>query len=327
MISQVKEERIKYSIVIAVYNRPEEMAELLESISLQDFKDIEIIIVDDGSEKSSREISFKYAKKLKISYYFTENQGPALARNFGVSKSVGEWILFFDSDCTIPKNYFFEVEKFLKNNSIDFFGGPDMMDDSFSILQKSINFSMTSLLTTGGIRGNKRSIDKFLPRSFNMGIRRKDFDEVGGFSDIRQYGEDLDLSYKLIFSEKKSALIPEAKVFHKRRTTLFQFFNQMFKSGKGRHYLNLKYNNTFKPFHLFPSFFVIGIISIITLFIFNFMFFSSIISLIYLSYASLIFIFSSLLNKNILIGVISVVTTFYQFIGYGLGYIFAVFRR
>ena len=132
----MKEERIKYSSVIAVYNRPEEMAELLESISLQDFKDIEIIIVDDGSEKSSREISFKYAKNLKTSYYFTENQGPALARNFGVSKSVGEWILFFDSDCTIPKNYFFEVEKFLKNNSIDFFGGPDMMDDSFSILQK-----------------------------------------------------------------------------------------------------------------------------------------------------------------------------------------------
>ena len=152
----------------------------------------------------------KFKSKLNLSYFFTENQGPALARNFGVKKSEGEWVIFFDSDCTIPKNYFFVVEKFLAENNVSLYGGPDMMDESFSYLQKSINFSMTSLLTTGGIRGNKISIDKFLPRSFNMGIKREAFDEVDGFSNIRQYGEDLDLSYKLIFSGKKSSLIPKA---------------------------------------------------------------------------------------------------------------------
>ena len=196
--------KVKYSVVVAVYNRPEEMIELLKSIADQTFRDFEIIIVDDGSDRSSRLAFQKYKSQLNLSYFFTENQGPALARNFGVKKSEGEWIIFFDSDCSIPNNYFFEVEKFLVDNDVSLYGGPDMMDESFTYLQKSINFSMTSLFTTGGIRGNKISIDKFLPRSFNMGIKREAFDEVNGFSNIRQYGEDLDLSYKLIFSGNTS---------------------------------------------------------------------------------------------------------------------------
>ena len=157
----------KFSIVVAVYNRPEEMYDLLDSIVNQEFKDLEIIVVDDGSEKSSREVVDSFKKNISIKYFFIENRGPALARNYGVNKSEGEWIIFFDSDCTIPKNYFFEVNKFLEKNKIDFYGGPDMMDKSFSYLQKSINFSMTSFLTTGGIRGSKKSIDKFLPISFS----------------------------------------------------------------------------------------------------------------------------------------------------------------
>ena len=247
---------IKYSIVVAVYNRPEEMEELLHSLNNQSYKNFELIIVDDGSQMSSREVYDFYKKKFQISYYFTDNQGPAMARNFGVNKASGEWIIFFDSDCTIPRDYFLVVEKFLKENKIDFFGGPDMMDESFTYLQKSINYSMTSLFTTGGIRGGKKSIDKFLPRSYNMGIKTNAFKSVDGFSNIRQYGEDLDLSYKLLFSNKKSALIPDAKVYHKRRTNLFKFFSQMFKSGKGRRFLDEKYSGTFRIFHLFPSFFV-----------------------------------------------------------------------
>ena len=141
----------KFSIVVAVYNRPEEMYELLDSIVNQEFKDLEIIVVDDGSEKSSREVVDSFKKNISIKYFFIENRGPALARNYGVNKSEGEWIIFFDSDCTIPKNYFFEVNKFLEKNKIDFYGGPDMMDKSFTYLQKSINYSMTSFLTTGGI--------------------------------------------------------------------------------------------------------------------------------------------------------------------------------
>lgn len=319
--------KVKYSLVVAVYNRPEEMNELLQSIADQEYRDFEIIIVDDGSDISSREVFQKYKSKLNLSYFFTDNQGPALARNFGVKKSEGEWIIFFDSDCTIPKNYFFEVEKFLEDNNVSFYGGPDMMDDSFTYLQKSINFSMTSLFTTGGIRGNKRAIDKFLPRSFNMGIRREAFDEVNGFSDIRQYGEDLDLSYKLIFSGYKSELIPEAKVFHKRRTNLFNFFKQMFKSGKGRYYLNIKYKNTFKLYHLFPSFFIL--IFIISQFLFTFFGneLGMIIQAIYGVYFCVIFLSSSITNKNLIIGLMSTITTFIQFLGYGIGYIVGVLKK
>jgi glycosyltransferase involved in cell wall biosynthesis len=319
--------KVKYSVVVAVYNRPEEMNELLESIVQQRFKNLEIIIVDDGSEKSSREVFQNFSDKLKISYFYIENQGPALARNFGVTKSDGDWIIFFDSDCTIPKNYFFEVEKFLEKNNVSFYGGPDMMDESFTYLQKSINFSMTSLFTTGGIRGSKISIDKFLPRSFNMGIKKDAFEKVNGFSDIRQYGEDLDLSYKLTFSGNKSALIPGAKVFHKRRTNLFNFLNQMFKSGKGRHYLNIKYKNTFKLFHIFPTLFILGFILSHILFVFYGNKLGEIIQIFYGVYFSAIFLSSSIMNKNPIIGILSVITTFTQFLGYGTGYIYGLLEH
>ncbi len=316
--------KIKYSIVVAVYNRPEEMEELLSSIKNQSFRNIELIIVDDGSNMSSRKVFEKYKKELNISYFFIENKGPALARNFGVRKALGEWIIFFDSDCTIPENYFHEVDFFLQNNDIDFYGGPDMMDKNFTYFQKSINFSMTSLLTTGGIRGSERSVDKFLPRSFNMGIKKKAFNDVKGFSDIRQYGEDLDLSYKLIFDGKLSSLIPKAKVYHKRRSNLFNFFKQMFKSGKGRRFLDVKYDNVFRLFHLFPSLFLIILIIGLMLFLSDNIL-SDIIQTLYGSYFLIIFLSSSYVNKNPFVGFISVITTLTQFIGYGIGYIVALF--
>ena len=319
--------RIKYSVNVAVYNRPKEIEDLLNSILNQKFKDFEVIIVDDGSEKSSREIFQAFRDKINLSYFFIQNQGPALARNFGVTKSSGDWIIFFDSDCTIHENYFFEVEKYISKNDIDFYGGPDMMDESFSYLQKSINYSMTSLITTGGIRGRKKSVDKFLPRSFNMGIKKKSFDAVGGFSDIRQYGEDLDLSYKLIFNGNKSALIYNAKVFHKRRTNLVKFFWQMFKSGKGRHFLNLKYEFTFRVFHLFPTIFIFVFILSQILYIFLGYKIGIYLQFIYLIYFFLIFIDSTLLNKNPIIGFFSFITTFIQFLGYGIGYIYGVLSK
>lgn len=317
---------IKYSIVVAVYNRPEEMEELLYSIKNQSFRNFELIIVDDGSHMSSRNVFEKYNKELNISYFFIENKGPALARNFGVGKAIGEWIIFLDSDCTIPQDYFHEVEFFLENNQIDFFGGPDMMDKNFTYLQKSINFSMTSLFTTGGIRGNEKSVDKFLPRSFNMGIKKEAFDDVKGFSDIRQYGEDLDLSYKLFFNGKSSALIPKAKVYHKRRTNLVNFLKQMIKSGKGRRFLDVKYEGVFRLFHLLPSLFFIGIIFGLMLFIFDYELSKSIQTL-YGIYFFIIFLSSSYINMNPFIGFISVITTLTQFIGYGIGYIIALFEN
>ncbi|RPG64236.1 MAG: glycosyltransferase [Flammeovirgaceae bacterium TMED290] len=316
--------KVKYSIIVPVYNRPEELKELILSISKQSFKNLEVIIVDDGSQISSREIFQNFKKKLDISYFFTENQGPALARNFGVKNANGEWIIFFDSDCTVPNNYFKILEKFLNNNLIDFFGGPDTLDDSFNDIQKSINFSMTSFLTTGGIRGRKKSIDKFLPRTFNMGVKKKSFNEVEGFSNIR-YGEDLDLSYRLSKKGKSSALIDKAFVNHKRRSNLSSFFKQIYNSGRARNFLNNRHKGTFRFYHLLPSLFVIFFILSFLFYLIDFRI-TLFILIVYSLYFIIIFLSSSFINKNIYIGFLSIITTFIQFLGYGFGFLVAIFK-
>ena len=316
--------KVKYSIIIPVYNRPEEVKELILSISKQSFKNLEVIIVDDGSQISSIEIFQNFKKKLNISYFFTKNQGPALARNFGVKNANGEWIIFFDSDCTIPNNYFKILEKFLNNNFIDFFGGPDTLDDSFNSIQKSINFSMTSFLTTGGIRGRKKSIDKFLPRTFNMGVKKKLFNEVKGFSNIR-YGEDLDLSYRLLKKGKSSALIDKAFVNHKRRSNLSSFLKQIYNSGRARNFLNNKHKGTFRFYHLLPSLFIVFFILSFLFYLIDFRI-TLIILTVYILYFIIIFLSSSFINKNIYVGFLSIITTFTQFLGYGFGFLVAIFK-
>ena len=316
--------KVKYSIIIPVYNRPEELEELILSISKQSFKNLEVIIVDDGSQISSIEIFQNFKKKLNISYFFTKNQGPALARNFGVKNANGEWIIFFDSDCTIPNNYFKILEKFLNNNFIDFFGGPDTLDDSFNSIQKSINFSMTSFLTTGGIRGRKKSIDKFLPRTFNMGVKKKLFNEVKGFSNIR-YGEDLDLSYRLLKKGKSSALIDKAFVNHKRRSNLSSFLKQIYNSGRARNFLNNKHKGTFRFYHLLPSLFIVFFILSFLFYLIDFRI-TLIILTVYILYFIIIFLSSSFINKNIYVGFLSIITTFTQFLGYGFGFLVAIFK-
>tara|TARA_B100000989_G_C19529670_1_gene468889 strand:- start:1926 stop:2888 length:963 start_codon:yes stop_codon:yes gene_type:complete len=316
--------KVKYSIIIPVYNRPKELKELILSISKQSFKSLEVIIVDDGSQISSRVIFQNFKKKLNISYFFTENQGPALARNFGVKNANGEWIIFFDSDCTIPNNYFNILENFLNNNPIDFFGGPDTFDDSFNDIQKSINFSMTSFLTTGGIRGRKKSIDKFLPRTFNMGVKKKSFNEVEGFSNMR-YGEDLDLSYRLLKKGKSSAFIDKAFVNHKRRSNLSSFLKQIYNSGRARNFLNNRHKGTFRFYHLLPTLFVIFFILSFLLYLIDFRI-TLIILTIYSLYFIIIFLSSSFINKNIYIGFLSIITTFTQFLGYGFGFLVAIFK-
>jgi len=316
--------KVKYSIIIPVYNRPEELKELILSISKQSFKNLEVIIVDDGSQISSIEIFQNFKKKLNISYFFTKNQGPALARNFGVKNANGEWIIFFDSDCTIPNNYFKILEKFLNSNFIDFFGGPDTLDDSFNSIQKSINFSMTSFLTTGGIRGRKKSIDKFLPRTFNMGVKKKLFNEVKGFSNIR-YGEDLDLSYRLLKKGKSSALIDKAFVNHKRRSNLSSFLKQIYNSGRARNFLNNKHKGTFRFYHLLPSLFIVFFILSFLFYLIDFRITLFILT-VYSLYFIIIFLSSSFINKNIYVGFLSIITTFTQFLGYGFGFLVAIFK-
>ena len=313
---------MKFSVIIPVFNRPDEINDLIQSIIDQKYRDLEIIVIEDGSSISSNKIIDRFKRKINLQYHEISNQGPGFARNHGVKFANAEWIIFFDSDCTIPKNYFYNVNEYLKSNTeVHFFGGPDKSNKSFSFLQKAINYSMTSMLTTGGIRGSKYTVDKFLPRSFNMGVKKKNFLEVGGFSSMR-FGEDLDLTYRLLSSGAKSSFIKIAYVYHKRRNNLIGFFNQIFSSGNARVKLNQKHKGTFRFFHLLPSLFFIFFIFMCLLLLFKIDFnFIFLIQFIYGIYFMLIFLESSILNKNPLVGPLSVITTFIQFFAYGTGYL------
>ena len=279
---------IRYSIIIPVYNRPDELRELLESLvslkaasvtdndaareneaasendaareneaaSKSDPANWEVIVVEDGSSVRCDEVCEEFSGDLELRYLFQENAGPAAARNTGSKSALGEWLLFFDSDCIIPQGYFEAVEKALEDTSIDFFGGPDRAAAEFSATQKAIDYAMTSFLTTGGIRGGRRKLDKYYPRSFNKGVRKAAFLDVGGFSGLR-FGEDLDLSMRLMQAGYRSALIGDAWVYHKRRTDLKKFFKQVYNSGMARVVLNRLHPGTMKPVHLLPSLFVL----------------------------------------------------------------------
>ena len=246
-----------FSIIIPVYNRPQEVRELLETLLKQTSKDFEVIIVEDGSSEKCDTIVREYSDRLPVTYYEKENGGPAAARNYGAAKAVGEWLIFFDSDCLIPEHYIQNATNELHNQECQLFGGADRSHPSFTPLQKAIDYSMTSILTTGGIRGNKKSADKFYPRTFNMGIKKEVFRQIGGFSNMR-FGEDVDFSYKVKEGGYDSRLFHENWVYHKRRNTFRTFFKQVFNSGIARIHLTRRHPGTLKLVHLLPSAFVLG---------------------------------------------------------------------
>ena len=252
----------KYSVIIPVYNRPQEVRELLESLSVQQRKEFETIIVEDGSTIRCEDICKEFTGKMETVYLYKENGGPASARNFGAQWARGEWLLFFDSDCIIPDSYFQAVGEELAGKECQLFGGADRSHPSFTTLQKAIDYSMTSIITTGGIRGNRKSADKFYPRTFNMGIKKTVFDQIGGFSNMR-FGEDVDFSYKVKEGGYDSRFFPNAWVYHKRRNTFRTFFKQVFNSGIARIHLSKRHPGTLKLVHLLPSAFVLGCIFLI----------------------------------------------------------------
>ena len=247
-----------FSIIIPVYNRPDEMEELLHSLLLQDYSGpFEVVVVEDGSMQDSSQVINRYSEKLAISYYYKENTGPGDSRNYGMMKAKGSYFIVFDSDCIIPKHYLQVAEQALQQEYVDFFGGPDKALDSFSDVQKAINFSMTSFLTTGGVRGGSESLSKFQPRSFNMGISKDAFLTSGGFGSIHP-GEDPDLTIRLWDLGFKSKLIPKAYVFHKRRIDWDKFAIQTMKFGKARPVLNSWHPKHQKLTYFFPTVFLIG---------------------------------------------------------------------
>jgi glycosyltransferase involved in cell wall biosynthesis len=305
-----------FSLIIPVYNRPDEADELLESLSQLEYKeDFEIVIIEDGSSIKCEDVVREYGEKLNISYYFKENSGPGNSRNYGMQKAKGDYFIIFDSDCIIPKTYLTEVDKALKKNYVDCFGGPDKALDSFSDIQKAINFAMTSFLTTGGIRGGSEKIDKFQPRSFNMGLSRKAFEASNGFGNIHP-GEDPDLSIRLWKLGFETQLFPKAFVYHKRRIDWEKFSIQVNKFGKARPILNSWYPEYNKLTFFFPSIFLIGFVVALVLLIFN----HDLLLQLYFAYFLVLFLVSTYQNKSLKIGFLSIKAVWKQFYGYGIGF-------
>lgn len=311
--------KLNFSIIIPVYNRPKEIDELLESLAKQDFSDdFEVVIIEDGSTEKCDAIIKEYSHQLDLKYFFKENSGAGASRNFGMQKALGNYFIILDSDVIVPNQYLSEVKKVLENNFTDAFGGPDAAHKSFTALQKAINYSMTSVLTTGGIRGKKQAVSKFQPRSFNLGLSKKAFEKTNGFSKMKN-GEDIDLTFRLWENGFETQLIENAFVYHKRRSSIKQFFKQTYGFGTARPILNRKYPNTSKITYWFPSLFILGLgLAILIALFFDF----HILFNLYFLYFSIILVDSfcrSYLNP--FIAWLSVITSLTQFFGYGLGFL------
>jgi glycosyltransferase involved in cell wall biosynthesis len=328
---------MKYSIIVPVFNRPDEVDELLESLSNQTHKDFEVIIVEDGSVKTCKDVCDKYADILVLYYYAKENSGPGQSRNYGAERANGDYLLILDSDVVLPEGYLQAVEDALRQNPVEAFGGPDAAHPSFTPVQKAISYSMTSFFTTGGIRGGKAKLDKFYPRSFNMGIRRDVYLQLGGFSKMR-FGEDIDFSYRIVEAGYRPQLFPDAWVWHKRRTDFRKFFRQVYNSGIARINLEKRHPGTMKLVHLLPTVFTIGVIALILISAvgralmhyvdrdqFYWMCFAPWIPIIL--YSLLICIDSTIKNRSLRVGILSVPAAFVQLMGYGLGFIESWWKR
>lgn len=330
---------MRYSFIVPVFNRPDEVGELLESLCSQTVKDFEVIIVEDGSQKTCKDVCDKYAGILDLHYYYKENSGPGQSRNYGAERAKGEWLIVLDSDVVLPTDYLTHVDDSLRPE-LSAWGGPDAAHDSFTDTQKAISYSMTSFFTTGGIRGGKKKLDKFFPRSFNMGIRRDVYLQLGGFSKMR-FGEDIDFSYRIVEAGYQTALLPDAWVWHKRRTDFRKFFRQVYNSGIARINLSKRHPGTLKLVHLLPTVFTVGVILLVLIGAFGR------IMMVYgnpddfrlwywvvvaalapiLFYSLVIFIDSTVKNRSLMVGLLSIPAAFVQLMGYGLGFIESCWKR
>ena len=305
------------SFIIPVFNRPDEIEELLGSFkALQSQKSFEIVIVEDGSTNSCKKLVEKYNDELDVAYYYKENSGPGDSRNYGMTRAKGNYFIILDSDCLLPKDYLISVLNSLNTEYVDCFGGPDAAHDSFTNIQKAINFAMTSFISTGGVRGNKSSFDKFQPRSFNMGISKEAFNATQGFGRIHP-GEDPDLSIRLWNLGYKTKLISEAYVFHKRRISWKKFYRQVYKFGSVRPILNKWHPQTKKITYWFPTLFCLGLIFSIILTKFGFLLPLE----LYALYFILAFLIALIFTKNLIVAMLGIFAICVQFIGYGFGFL------
>jgi len=313
-----------FSFIVPVYNRPEELAELLASLARQEYENFEVVIVEDGSDVKSDRVVEKHGNKLKINYISLHRSGPSVARNSGMQAAQGDYLIFVDSDCLVPPDYLKIVNDFLEVTPVDFFGGPDKAAGNFNLTQKSISYAMTSFLTTGGIRGGKKQVDKFYPRSFNMGISREAFRTIGGFPDTRMHpGEDMVFAIELIKRGIRSGLIQDAYVYHKRRTSFGKFYRQVRGFGKTRYIISGVYPETFRIFFLFPTLFVLGVAVLLILSVWiNWLFILPVMLWIVLILAD-----ATIRSRNLLVGLMAVWASAIQLSAYGLGFLSAWIKK
>jgi len=309
----------RFSVIIPVFNRPEEMNELFGSLVSQSYKNFEVVVVEDGSSIDCRSIVEKYRDKLHIQYFVKANSGPGPSRNFGFEKATGDYLVVFDSDCLLPATYFESVNKFLESSQVDAWGGPDRGHENFTTLQQAMAYTMSSFFTTGGIRGGRKMIGNYQPRSFNMGMSKETFNRTGGFR-FDRFAEDIELSIRMKKLGLKVVLIQDAFVFHKRRATLGQFFQQVQSFGKGRALIGEVHTGEIKLVHWFPALFFIGIfiIPIVGLFKLNL---AVVMGAAYLFYFLLIGFDCLFATGSVMVSLLSIPSALVQFTGYGLGFL------
>lgn len=311
----------KYSVIVPVYNRIDEVDDLLCSLASQTFRDFETIIVEDGSTEPCREAVERYRDRLDVSYYYKENEGRSIARNYGIERSKGDMLVFFDSDCVIPADYFEKLDRELSARPLDCFGGPDAAHSSFSPVQKAISFAMTSFLTTGGIRGGKVQMEKFVPRSFNMGYTRRVYDRVGGFREM--FSEDIDMSTRIRQAGFSIALIRNAAVYHKRRVDFRKFWRQVHVFGMSRITLKLLYPDSLKLVHMLPALAVVIGLVLLLLGIFQSPWWFLPLGV----YAVAILLAALMQSKSLKVAALAVPASVVQIVGYGTGFIRAWFTK
>jgi glycosyltransferase involved in cell wall biosynthesis len=318
------QEEIKLSVIIPVYNRPDEMKELLDSLAAQSEKDFELVVVEDGSSIKSEDLCNAYRDRINIAYYYKQNEGPSIGRNYGLARAKGNYYLFFDSDCILPSHYMGTIQKELTDHFVDCYGGPDGAMDDFSDFQKAVSYAMTSFFTTGGIRGGKKQVHQFHPRSFNLGFSKAVYENTGGFPITRMHpGEDMVFAIEVIKRGFETRLVRDAYVFHKRRISFKKFYKQVFGFGKTRYIISKHYPETFKIFFLFPSLFVLGTIGALLL--------GAIVHPIFafpvLLYTLLVLTDAIIKSKSGKVGILALLASYVQLFAYGIGFMDAVWKH
>ncbi|WP_299287059.1 glycosyltransferase [uncultured Mucilaginibacter sp.] len=314
-----------FSIIIPLYNRPQEIRELLETLVLQTYKAFEVLVIEDGSVKDAAAVITDFKAHLNLKYYVKPNSGQGFSRNYGFDRANGDYFIIFDSDCLIPPDYLEIVNLEIINQKLDAYGGPDAAHDSFTAIQKAISYSMTSPFTTGGIRGGEKRIGDFHPRSFNMGLSREVYEKTGGFI-ITRLGEDIELSIRIHKMGFKTGLIPEAKVYHKRRTSFLQFYKQIHFFGRARINIYKFFPSGLKAVHFFPTLFTLGLIFALIANLFKWPI-AELCNFLLALFILLIFFHSWISNKSAKVAFLSIFAAFVQLTAYGLGFMQDFWKR